>query len=67
MLCVVLFTDWIWNGKNFVQVSTREWKMVTTFSNHMSYYFKHVGYCIKHMGCYSPLRVTLKTIFSVFW
>ena len=21
--------DWVWNGSNFVQVSTRDWKMVS--------------------------------------
>ena len=26
---LISFPDWIWNGKNFVQVSKREWKIVS--------------------------------------
>lgn len=31
MIIIVLFlpSDWVWNGKNFIQVS-KEWKMVST-------------------------------------
>ena len=67
--CLVLFSDWIWNGKNFVKVSTREWKMVSNADNcdcH-AHYWLITRATISNTWAVTHFRVTPRTVFSTTW
>ena len=58
---LISFPDWIWNGKNFVQVSKREWKIVSILAAKVRFIS---SVCVV---CVAVCRVILRIVSSIIW